>query len=180
MSQPRQRRRMLIYTVVVLVAIPCLLFCATLVGLLPWSPVNCWHHDVDIHSGRVRYTRYVFWIPVRQKIEDSSLTKALHQDDLGGITAEWHHAMTFSPGLRHSPHYIFHSAINQIRELELSWSLADFTPEARRASARRVLQLWQQTGSDSGAGDYLRALGESALSADGKTNRIAEADLPRL
>ena len=171
---------MLLYAVVVLAAIPCLLFVATLIGVLPWSPVNCWHHDVDTYSGRLRYTRYVFWVPIREKIEDSSLTKALHHDDLAGVKSGWHHAMTFSPGLRHSPNYVSHSAIHQIRELEMSWSLADFTPEARRASARHVLDLWQRTGSDSGAGDFLRALGDRELSANGTTNKLAVADLPKL
>jgi len=82
--------------------------------------------------------------------------------------------------LRHSPHYSFHGAIHQIRELEMAWRLADFTTEARRASARRVLQLWQQAGNDNDAEDFLRALDELAQSRDGDTNRITEADLPLL
>jgi hypothetical protein len=179
MNQPRHKRRILLCALGVLISILALLFCATLVGLLPWSPVNCWHRDVDIYSGRVRYARYLLWIPVRQTIEDSTLTKALLPEDLAGQTVEWHHAVTLSPGLRNSPHYVFHSAINQIRRLEGSWNLAEFSPEARRGSAKRVLELWQEAGNDGGPEDFLRALEELAFSANEKTNRIAEADLPR-
>jgi hypothetical protein len=179
MNPAKQGRCIIACAVVILIAIPSLLFSATLVGLLPWSPINCWSRDVDITSGRLRYTRHIFWIPVRQTIEDSSLTKALNLDDLRDKNTEWHHAITHSPGMSNSPHYFFHSAIHQISELELEWRIVEFTPEARRASAKRVLQLWQQTGKDAAVEEYLQALGEIVMSADGKTNRITEADLPR-
>lgn len=160
-------------------AIPCLLFGASLVGGVTWSPVNCWCHDVDIRSGRLRYTRYIFWMPVRHRIEESALSTALFPNGGGGEPAEWHHVLTFSPGVHYSPNYVFHAAIGQIRKLEGCWSGGKFTPEARQASARRVLQLWQQRGNDSAADDYLRALGEVALSGLERTNTITEADLPK-
>ena len=160
MSQPRQRR-LLTHAVV---AVPCLLIGAVFLGLLPWRSVNCSHHDVDIHSGRLRFTQYLFWVPVQERIEDSSLTRALRPDDLAGTGPSWRRAMTLSPG-HHSPHYVFHSAIHQIQELERLWRLADFSPEARRASAKRVLQLWQQHGEDSEAGEYLSAVSKRALAA---------------
>ncbi len=160
-------------------AAPVLLFGASLLGFFPWSPINCTHHDVDIHSGRVRLTRYIFWLRVHESVEDSALTKALRPEDYAATTPKWHHAVTLSPGLGHSPHYAYHSAIAQIRELELAWSLAEFTPAARRASSKRILQLWQQTGGDDGAKPYLLALDGLAL-ADGSDRRtIDERDLPR-
>jgi hypothetical protein len=63
--------------------------------------------------------------------------------------------------------------------LELAWSLAEFTPGARRASARRVLQLWQQTGGDDGAEPYLRALDNLAQADSSERRTIDEGDLPR-
>ena len=175
MSPPSQRRRLLTYATIAVVAVPCMLICGVFLGLLPWWSVNCSHHDVDLRSGRLRYTRYLFWVPVQEKIEDSALTKELRRGDVADTTPSWRRAVTHSPG-RHSPHYVFHSAIGQIRELEMLWRLADFAPEARRASAKRVLQLWQEHGHDREAGEYLRAVGKRVLAAEGQ---IGEADLPR-
>ena len=136
-SQPTKRPRILRWAVVAVLCAPALLFGASLHGCFPWSPINCSHHDVDIHSGRVRFNRYLFWLRVHDSVEDSALTRALRPDDFASTTPKWHHAVTLSPGLGHSLHYKFHSAIAQIRELELVWSLAEFTPAARRASAHR-------------------------------------------
>lgn len=183
MTSVEERRRWVRRTIKCLAAvalvIPCLLFGASLIGGVTWSPVNCWHHDVDIHSGRLRYTRYIFWMPVRHRIEDSALSAALFPNGSDGAPAEWHHVLTFSPGVHHSPNYIFHSAINQIHKLEGCWSGGKFTPEARQASAKRVLQLWQQNGNDNAAGDYLHALEQTAFSGLDTTNTITEADLPK-
>ena len=95
---------------------------ALAVGLFPWSGLNCWGNDIDIHSGRTRYTRYLFWTPVTRSVHDSSLTGALPPEDLVGRSADWHPVVTLSPGLRHSPHYRFDGAIHQYRELEIAGS----------------------------------------------------------
>jgi len=178
MSQATNKRRILRWTVLTVLAAPALLFCGSLLGLLPWSPIHCTHHDVDIHSGRVRLTRHLFWVRVHESIEDSALTMALRPEDFSATAPEWHHSVTFSPGLRHSPHYTFHSAIAQIRQLESAWRLGDFTPTARHASAKRILQLWQQTGDDDGAKPYLLALEHLALADSRERRPIDEEDLP--
>ena len=177
MNPPCGKRRLFLWGALVIASVPILLLAASLVGLLPWSPVNGWHYDMDIASGRIRYTRYLFWVPWRQVIEDSALTKALRPEDLADVQADWHRVQTFSPGVSHSPHYHFHSATAQIRELEIAWTLAEFTPAARRTSAKRVLQLWQLAGRDNGARDYLRTLG--GLARTNAQPRIEETDLPR-
>jgi hypothetical protein len=179
MSQPTKLRRLLRWTLLLVVAAPILLLIASELGFFPWSGINCTTQDVDIHSGRIRYSRYLLFVPIERRVEDSALTKALLPEDTASVRAEWHAAVTFSPGLRHSPHYIFHSAIHQIRELDGAWQMAEFTPAARRASAKRVLQLWQQSGSDYGARDYLRLVSELALADESRTRRIDERDLPK-
>jgi len=171
------KKRWISWIVLSALSAPGLLFSASLLGLFPWSPINCTHRDVDIMSGRVRLTRYIFWLPVHESVEDSALTRALQSDVLTAATPQWHHAVTLSPGLRHSPHYIFHSAISQIQELELVWKLTEFTPAARRASARRILELWQQGGRDDDANPYLNALSELSDKSNGRT--IDEQDLPK-
>ena len=171
--------RLVAYGLLTAASVPLLLFGASLLGLLPWSPVNCWHRDIDIQSGRIRFTRYLFWMPIDQRIEDSSLTKALRGSDTAETAPEWRRVLTFSPGLRHSPHYRYHSAIAQVRELEMALSLATFTSETRRPSARRVLRLWQESGEDRGARDYLRAVAELALATTNQVDVITEDRLPQ-
>lgn len=178
MSRPANRRRIVAWGALLGAAAPLLLFWASLLGAFPWSAINCTHQDIDITSGRVRVTRYVLWLRLRDSVEDSALTTALRAGDYATAKPAWHHAVTLSPGLRHSPHYKFHSAIAQIRHLEVVWSLAEFTPAARRASARRMLHLWQEDGNDAGANGYLRALEELAMEDTSGKKTLDERDLP--
>ena len=153
-------------------------FLLSLVGFLPWSPINCWHYEVDIHSGRIRYTRYLAFVPISQRIDESALSRALHPDDLRDSHPDWRRALTLSPGVRHSPHYIFHSAIVQIQELDMVWQAGGFTPAAKRSSAKRVLALWQEGQSDDAAKPYLRAISDLAFRSDTEQKSTDEEDLP--
>jgi hypothetical protein len=162
----------------VIVAIPLVLLVLSLFGLFPWSGVNCWQSDVDIRSGRIRQTRYLLWVPVQRTVRDSALTRAVPPAETTGLRPEWHAVVTLSPGLHHSPHYVFHGAIHQIRELELCWEFGKMTPAARAKTARNLLRLWQQNHSHMRATDYLQALQERALDAKKTGNVIDAGDLP--
>jgi len=175
MASNRKLMPWILGAVALLLAAPFLL---SLVGLLPWSPINCWHYDVDIHSGRIRYVRHFAFIPISQRIDESALSGALQPDDLRGAQPDWRRALTLSPRVRNSPHYIFHSAISQIRELEMVWKVGEFTPAARRSSAKRVLELWQQGQSDDGAKPYLRAISDIAFRLSSEHKSTDERDLP--
>ena len=173
------RRNWRYWSLLLVLAAPILLLIASEFGFFPWSGINCTTQEVDIYSGRIQHSRLLLFVPIERSVEDSALTKALLPEDTASLAAEWHHALTFSPGLRHSPHYIFHSAIHQIHELESAWQMAEFTPAARSATAKRVLQLWQQSGSDDGPRDYLRAVMELILSDRGIGKKIDQGDLPK-
>jgi hypothetical protein len=99
---------------------------------------------------------------------------------IGSATPEWHRVNTFSPGVRHSPHYIFHSAIHQIHTLAGIWEISEMyglTEKLRKQTALHVLALWQHSGNDSLAGDYIQGLYE--LMEEGKRQQILSA-LPTL
>ena len=172
------RRRTVRWSLLLLATVLPALYALSLLGLFPWSGLNCWQSDIDINSGRTRYTRYLFWISVTRSVRDSALTNALSSEDLAGQVPDWHPAVTLSPGLRHSPHYRFHSAIHQIRELEICWDFGKMTPAARRKTPRRVLRLWQQTGGYMRAEDYIQAVWGRALEAHEIGKIIDVADLP--
>lgn len=161
-----------------LTAIPPVLLALSLLGLFPWSGVNCWQNDIDITNGRIRQTRYLLWIPVQRSVRDSALTRAVSPTTITDSTADWQPVATLSPGLHHSPHYRFHGAIHQIRELELCWECGKMTSAARKESARQVLRLWQQNLSSMRATDYIQAVWERARDAEQKGNVIDAGELP--
>ena len=78
----------------------------------------------------------------------------------------------------HSPHYRFHGAIHQIRELEISWEFGKMTPLGRRETARQVRRLWHEAGSYFPAGDYIQRVWERALEAEKTGKSIEVRDLP--
>jgi hypothetical protein len=45
--------------------------------LLPWSEFNCWHEDVDLHTGRKQTTWYLCFVPVLTQVEETSFSRAL-------------------------------------------------------------------------------------------------------
>ena len=171
-------RRFMPRALLVLVVVPSILLVLSLFGLFPWSGLNCWQNDVDIMSGRIRQTRYLLWIPVQRSVWDSALTRAVQPAETMDLRPDWHAVVTLSPGLHHSPHYVFHGAIHQIRELELCWEYGKMTPAAREETARNLLRLWHQNLSYMRATDYLQAIQERALDAKKTGDVIDVGDLP--
>lgn len=122
---------------------------------VPWTPLNCRHQDVDIATGRLRSTRYLLYCKVSERIEGSPISNVLPKDMVDSATPDWHRVNTFSPGVHHSPHYIFHSAIHQIHMLDLLWSSLEPPPDVKRQMALHVLALWQHSRTDSIADNYI-------------------------
>jgi hypothetical protein len=115
-------------------------------GLFPWSGLNCWTSEIDVYSGQRRYTRYLYWIPTQTSIYDTAITKELTPENLKGLPTKWYLVNTGSPQIHHSPHYRYHGAWEQIRDLEDLWKRTGATKESRRFTAIQILRLWQ-TGS---------------------------------
>ena len=135
-------------------------FGLSFLGCFPWSGLNCFMLEVDIESGRTRTTRSLFWLPVRRAVADTAFTRALKPEDLNE-PSDWRPVSLTSPGVRHSPHFVFHAAAWQVRELELIWGMVETPVETRRAQALEVRRLWRERGNDSNAGEYLASLLEN-------------------
>ena len=127
--------------------------------VIPWSGINCHHQDINVKTGQARYSRNLWFVKVSERIEDTPLSLALQGDtvDVANIKA-WHRVNTFSPGVRYSPHCIFHGALNQVHQMEMLASLNELTPERKKEIAQSILTAWQQTGRDSGADELIHAL----------------------
>ncbi len=148
----------------------------------PWSELNCRHQDVDINSGKLKFSRYIFFIMISEKVEDSELSKVLRKSGHEFALPEWYKVNTLSPGLHNSPHYFFHGAINQIRMLSLWWELED-VPEAIQAkTAADVLALWKFSGGDSLAKYYIDGLplGETEDFKQQVFESVARLEIPQV
>jgi hypothetical protein len=159
-------------------AIPLTLLTLSTIGCFPWSTINCTQSDIALNSGRIRHTRYLLGIPITRSVQASALTRALSLEDTANLEEDWQPVVTLSPGLHHSPHYRFHGAMGQIRELEICWEFGKMTPEARGQTARQVLHLWHQTGNYFQAGRYIQAVWERAVEAEKSGKSIDVRDLP--
>jgi hypothetical protein len=129
--------------------------------LIPWTEINCRHDDINIKTGKVRYSRYVWFVKVSEEIRDTPLSLALKGEmvDVADIPA-WQRVNTLSPGTGHSPHYFFHAALYQANRFELISSLQNFSPDRKREAAKAILTSWQKSGDYWGADRYLENLEE--------------------
>ncbi|NLS95082.1 MAG: hypothetical protein GXX96_23235 [Planctomycetaceae bacterium] len=118
----------------------------------PWSPINCWDEEINIKTGQARYTRSLWFVTVSTRVEDTPLSEAIRGEivDVSDIEP-WHRVNTFSPGIHYSPHYRFHAALHQAKQLDVAFQILDVGPEDRQAVAKEVLRLWQVDGNYSGA-----------------------------
>ena len=131
----------------------------------PWSEINCWHHDINIKTGKTRYSRYFWFIKFEENITDTWLSKSLHGETVDVATIdEWHHVYTFSPDVSNSPHYYFHGALCQVDDFEFAAEEYNFTPERKKVVAKNILTAWQQSGDDKTVLDYyVKVIGEETL-----------------
>lgn len=133
----------------------------------PWTEVNCSHHDVDINTGRIRISEYLFFCQVSEEFEETAVSVVFSEEAGSKTQADWRRVHTFSPGHHNSPHYIFHSATHQIRTLNDIWLLLESEgigdlKRFKKATAEHLLALWKFDDSDQLAKRYLHRLIEIA------------------
>lgn len=167
-------RRLLIWCFWGFIALAIYLFVVVPL-FIPWSEFNCRHEDVDINSGRLRFTSYLLYLKTSERIEDTPLAGVLPVDLLACRKPEWRRVNTFSPGVHHSPHYKFHAASYQIRDLSLIWEMNSLSEPVRQKTALHLLALWRHSQSDFLASDYLQDLG--MLMTHGKRPEVIETIL---
>ena len=147
----------------VLIAIVVLVTAIVFIPLfVPWTPINCGYDELDIRTGRTRFSWYLAFVKVYQRVNESALSRALPREMIDGVIPEWKTVNAISPGIRYSPHYRFHGAIGQIRSLAFLWDDAKIDESTRRTIASHVLALWQFYGGYYEAGRYIQGLRDLA------------------
>jgi len=130
-----------------------------------WSRINCWTREIDINSGRTRYTRYWFWMVTRDEISTTWMSELLN-GPVENASPNWHLVVTLSPGARHSPHYAFHGAIADLNTAQMVFERYDVPRERRLALAEAIRDSWKQTSSDFEAGRLITELFEDAIEGE--------------
>ncbi len=157
MTKSRRILRVLCWSTVLLMAV--VTFTSGSYSILsPWSEINCEHQDIDLDTGRARFTRMLLWLPVRKEIRPTPISQALEITDLASPRGDWRRVNTFTPGSGISPHYHFHGALSDVHRLQAVWTIYQFSSDAQKESAATVLRLWKKSDRVSGASDYLTAL----------------------
>jgi hypothetical protein len=94
-------------------------------GCFPYSTVNCWQREIDILTGRIRYSYFLLGLPLYRSVQNSALTRALSEEEKRTPARLWRRVTVLSPGWSYSPHYFYHGAIFQAAELEDIWTRRD-------------------------------------------------------
>lgn len=130
-------------------------------NLIRPSKLYCETQEINIKTGKARYRTFKAGIMTSERIEDTALSLAIQEPvDVSSI-AEWHKVNLFSPpSHKISPHYIFHSALYQAHIVDFIFRHLKPDESRKREIATTVLRLWQESGHDSGASDYIQKLEE--------------------
>lgn len=149
-----KKRATIIVTIIlaVLVLAPLIL-----PAILPWSKINRKHEEISIVTGQMRITRHVWFLPVSCQIRDTYLSKTYTVSDVSAGN-QWYAVNTSSPWWRHSPHYAFHSALAQVKQLELILEMNNASRDQCVAAMKGLLSAWQESGDDSQAQIYITEL----------------------
>jgi hypothetical protein len=145
--------------------------------IFPWSRLNCWTESIDITCGRYRYERYLFFVKWTDSVEDTALSR-LHRDLIGEPSEPvWRRVNTFSPGVRHSPHYIHHGSLHAAKRLTSAFDQASFRSDAQKKAIETFFRLLQEDDRDFRASNYAISIWELAASTESDIE-IAREDLP--
>ena len=141
---------------------------AIVVFLIPtWSRIYCRHEDINVKTGQSRITRTLCMIKISQQINHTPLSLTLQGETVNVKNIkEWHPVNTFYWGRKYSPHYRFHGAFGQAKDLELILDMNNASELQRRDATVGLLAIWQKSGNDFEARTYLNELQQQLEQAD--------------
>jgi hypothetical protein len=136
-------RQLLLFLLAPVILVLFVLFVMPAFG---FERMNAELQEVDLSSGKTRITRFVCYLPISRNEQETVISRSLPWK--GAKPSRWVPVNLFAAGNRVSPHYAFHSTINQIERIEAAWSLSNFDTEEKAEFSKRLLQAWQNGGGD--------------------------------
>jgi len=93
-----------------LVVLGALAYVVTVLVMNPWSRLYNAEQELDLSSGRARFTRHVLYFQAGRDVRDTPLSLALAGSCEEAGEEEWVKVNIFGLGTHASPHYTYHGA----------------------------------------------------------------------
>ena len=113
----------------------------------PHSLINRSIRNVDTETGRMRTTRFYYWLPIHREYSHTGLSQALKITPLDMREGEW----DVYPGNR---------AAAEAEALKIVWAMQDCSEDEKAESARQLLSIWSRDPLDLSAYDYIQDLNQ--------------------
>lgn len=134
--------------------------------------------DLDLLSGRARFTHHLLGVPVWQEVRDTPLSTALGRGGVPGVPEDdWVQVNSFGPFAHSSPNTVFHPVLWQAEDLERIWDAGRFDAASRNKSAAQLLAVWQKAGYGHAGNSYLSLL-RNLVTAHANQASMTATDLP--
>ena len=143
----------------------------------PWSRLNNDEQELDLFSGRARFSRHFLYCRVGRELRETPLSEALAAGGGPERGEKWVKVNVFQTGASNSPHFYYHGAYFQIGQLAKFWEAGNLDPTARAKTARQLLRVWREGGSYWAADAYFDHLLECILARDPDQTTTAD-DIP--
>ncbi len=127
--------------------------------------INCTLSEINIQTGKGRYSKYLFFIRTDRRTYATPLSEALDAPvaDSQRPSDGWRSVGQFSPPkIRYSPHYSFHSALSQARRVGYFFAVLDLSAEEKAQIAKDILRAWQKQQGDYGAKEIIQKLSDKS------------------
>jgi hypothetical protein len=178
-SRKKKRGRLHLWIVIAVVIIGVWLIGPRLPKLLIWTRWSCTHEWFDVTAGQIKVEDWAYFRKRGETIKDSPFTE-LYRELIGEPPdPDWRLMNTFSPGVRHSPHYIYHTVYVDVVYILRLFDHAEFKEEAKREIIQTVARMWPEEDHWSLTRDYLEAIDWlTTREGRGGDGRIEAEELP--
>jgi hypothetical protein len=150
-SIPSNRKRP--YASIIAIFVICFILALWILPYaFPWNEWDSKIQELDINTGRLKYSRYLCLLKISERIEETDISRILPKELLERAIPEWHRANRDAPWI--TADYVFGEAPSQINELSIWWEVEQVPETVRRKTAIHLLALWKYGGASA----YLRSL----------------------
>jgi hypothetical protein len=122
------------------------------------TSVNGWRWDIDLNSGKLRASRLILWISVKEQFEESPLFSIIQIKKPADEKPIWRTMNFSSPGFIPSQENCMNGFLDQIRDLTIVWEQTEFSPVAKRLVALHLMDAWKRGEKLGMTGRYVSAI----------------------
>jgi len=137
--------------------------------------------EIGLDTAQKRYSKVVCFIPVDRQVKPTYITELL-EVPAGAAETQWRTVNTFAWNDTYSPYYRFHSAFNELAEIEILSNTRHLTPKTRKYLAQKMIESWRANDSPQATrhwGFLLHTLNEEKVPTLEEVQAVILADAPK-